>query len=60
MSFTGPSSAQLAVLYEHPQWFQPLFAALVRRGMPYLPIQLSGHRFDPASRGLFAPLVPAR
>jgi hypothetical protein len=24
-------SAQLAVLYEHPQWFQPLFAALERR-----------------------------
>jgi hypothetical protein len=25
------SSAQFAVLYEHPQWFQPLFEVLERR-----------------------------
>ena len=25
----------LAVLYEHPQWFAPLFAALDRRGINY-------------------------
>ena len=53
-------SAQLAVLYEHPQWFQALFAALERRGLPYVPIQLSGHRFDPASREVPAPLVLSR
>jgi glutathione synthase/RimK-type ligase-like ATP-grasp enzyme len=53
-------SAQLAVLYEHPQWFQPLFAALERRGMPYLPIQLAGHGFDPASREAPAPLILSR
>jgi glutathione synthase/RimK-type ligase-like ATP-grasp enzyme len=53
-------SAQLAVLYEHPQWFQPLFAALDRRGLPYEPIQLSGHRFDPASRDTPAPLILSR
>lgn len=41
--------AQLAVLYEHPQWFQPLFAALDRRGMRSIPIELYGHRFDPRS-----------
>ena len=40
MSVTAPSSAQLGVLYEHPQWFQPLFAALERRGVAYLPIEL--------------------
>jgi glutathione synthase/RimK-type ligase-like ATP-grasp enzyme len=55
-----PSSAQLAVLYEHPQWFQPLFAALERRGMSYVPVQLSGHSFDPASRELPAPLILSR
>jgi glutathione synthase/RimK-type ligase-like ATP-grasp enzyme len=60
MSFPGPSSAQLAVVYEHPQWFQPLFAALERRGMGYLPIQLSDHRFDPASRDVPAPLILSR
>src|SRR3569833_4172409 len=55
-----PSSAQLGILYEHPQWFQPLFAALERRGMPYAPIQLSGHSFDPASRDIPAPLILSR
>ena len=59
MSIRSPK-AQLAVLYEHPQWFQPLFAALERRGMPYDPIQLSGHRFDPASTEMPAPLVLSR
>jgi glutathione synthase/RimK-type ligase-like ATP-grasp enzyme len=60
MSVTGPSSAQLGILYEHPQWFQPLFAALERRGMPYLPMELADHRFDPASRNVPAPLILSR
>ena len=60
MSVSAPSDAQLAVLYEHPQWFQPLFAALERRGVPYLPIQLSEHRFDPASREVPAPVILSR
>jgi hypothetical protein len=59
MSVSSPA-AQLAVLYEHPQWFQPLFAALDRRGMSYLPLTLSDHRFDPASREAPAPLVLSR
>lgn len=59
MSVPSPS-AQLAVLYEHPQWFQPLFAALDRRGMTYEAIGLSGHCFDPASREVPAPLVLSR
>jgi len=60
MSVTAPSSAQLGVLYEHPQWFQPLFAALERRGVPYKPIKLSGHDFDPASRETPAPVILSR
>jgi glutathione synthase/RimK-type ligase-like ATP-grasp enzyme len=60
MSLASPSSVQLAVLYEHPQWFQPLFAALERRGMPYAAIQLGDHRFDPASRQVPAPLILSR
>jgi glutathione synthase/RimK-type ligase-like ATP-grasp enzyme len=59
MSLHSPS-AQLAVLYEHPQWFQPLFAALDRRGMPYVPIHPSGHSFDPASDDVPAPFVLSR
>ena len=60
MSVTGPSSAQLGILYEHPQWFQPLFAALERRGLPYLPIELADHRFDSANRNVPAPLILSR
>src|ERR1700755_1387211 len=59
MSVHSPS-AQLAVLYEHPQWFQPLFAALARRGVAYEAIQLSGHSFDPENRQPPAPLILSR
>ncbi|MBN9662491.1 MAG: hypothetical protein J0H49_30110 [Acidobacteria bacterium] len=27
--------ARLAILYEHPEWFRPLFAELSRQGVPY-------------------------
>lgn len=60
MSVPSHHAAQLAVLYEHPLWFQPLFAALERRGMPYRPIQLGSHRFDPASRDVPASLILSR
>lgn len=39
----------LAVFYEHPQWFVPLFAALDRRGIDYVKIGIEGHVFDPAA-----------
>jgi hypothetical protein len=38
---------QLAVYYEHPDWFRPLFAALERRGVPYLTIDAGAHFFSP-------------
>ena len=47
----------LAILYEHPEWFRPLFAALDRHGIGYDAIPLGGHSFDPTSRALPAPLV---
>ena len=50
----------LAILYEHPKWFEPLFAALDRRGVRYEPIRLSDHRFDPASPEVPAPVVLSR
>lgn len=40
----------LAILYEHPQWFEPLFAALDRAGIGYLPIRVTDHHFDLAER----------
>ena len=49
--------ADLAVYYEHPQWFTPLFAALDRRGVDYAALNLQTHSFDPAEPGLPAPVV---
>jgi hypothetical protein len=39
----------LALLYEHPAWFTPLFAALDRRGVDYVALRPDGH-YDPADR----------
>ncbi len=50
----------LAILYEHPTWFEPLFAALDRRGLRYEAIRLSDHGFDPASTEIPAPVVLSR
>jgi len=37
----------IAILYEHPQWFKPLFAELDRRDVRYDKIHINGHYFDP-------------
>ena len=37
----------LAIYYEHPDWFRPLFTELDRRGVPYDLIHAEQHRFDP-------------
>jgi glutathione synthase/RimK-type ligase-like ATP-grasp enzyme len=50
----------LAILYEHPKWFEPLFAALDRRGISYQPIRLSDHSFDPAGADIPARVVLSR
>jgi glutathione synthase/RimK-type ligase-like ATP-grasp enzyme len=49
--------ADLAILYEHPAWFEPLFAALERAGLAYGKIRLPGHSFDPAALGAPAPVM---
>jgi glutathione synthase/RimK-type ligase-like ATP-grasp enzyme len=54
------SRPDLAILYEHPKWFEPLFAALERRGVAYEAIRLSDHGFDPASADVPAPVVLSR
>ncbi len=38
----------LAILYEHPLWFEPLFAALDRRGVDYVKLTPDGD-WDPAA-----------
>ena len=39
------STADLAVLYEHPEWQKPLFAALERRGISFVPIDVAHAAF---------------
>jgi predicted ATP-grasp superfamily ATP-dependent carboligase len=38
----------IAVLYEHPDWFQPLFVELERRDVPFERMNVRDHSFDPA------------
>jgi glutathione synthase/RimK-type ligase-like ATP-grasp enzyme len=46
--------ADLAVLYEHPEWQKPLFAALERRGVGYVAVDLKKAAFADSD----APLAP--
>jgi len=46
--------AELAVLFEHPEWQKPLFQALERRGMRYAAVDLKKAAFSDAD----APLAP--
>jgi hypothetical protein len=40
----------IAVFYEHPEWFEPLFAELDRRRVAYDKLDAGEHVFDPAMR----------
>lgn len=42
------SSLPLAIYYEHPDWFRPLFAELDRRGTDYVTLDARRHFYDPA------------
>jgi hypothetical protein len=39
----------IGILYEHPEWFKPLFATLDRRGLPYEPIHAEAHHYNPSA-----------
>ena len=41
------SAKPIAIFYEHPVWFKPLFAELDSRNIDYEKIHLNGHHFDP-------------
>jgi len=63
-----PKGAELAFLYEHPQWFAGIFAELERRGVPFDKIFIPQHFYDvgakdPGFRVLFnrmSPSAPSR
>ncbi len=50
----------IGILYEHPEWFRPLFAMLDRRGLAYERIAAHEHRFDPGARSAPYSLVVNR
>jgi hypothetical protein len=52
-----PALPDLAVFYEHPQWFEPLFRELDRRGVDWAPIAIQDHSFDPADAKPPAPVI---
>jgi ribosomal protein S6-L-glutamate ligase RimK-like protein len=39
--------SNLAIYYEHPDWFRPLFAELDRREVPYVKLDATRHLYDP-------------
>lgn len=38
----------IAIYYEHPHWFAPLFSEMERRSTPFVRVNASQHHFDPA------------
>ncbi len=41
----------IAVYYEHPVWFERVFAELDRRKTPYVKINAAHHHYDPSANG---------
>lgn len=47
----------LAVFYEHPRWFEPLFRTLERRGIAFSRTRLDDFAYDPQATAAPAPVV---
>ena len=45
-----PTPKPIAVYYEHPDWFKPLFAELDRRELPWVRLDAAAHTWDPSER----------
>lgn len=56
----GTATRSIGILYEHPEWFTPLFAELDRRGIRYDRVLASELHFDPSERELPYALVVNR
>lgn len=48
MKIMSKKEKTIAIYYEHPEWFRPLFTELRRRDISYLPVDATSHRFDPS------------
>jgi glutathione synthase/RimK-type ligase-like ATP-grasp enzyme len=53
----GRDRADMDIYYEHPRWFDRVFAALDRRGVSYRKRRVTEHIFDPAAPYDGAPVV---
>ena len=49
--------ANLAIYYEHPDWFRPLFAELDARTVPYVKLDATRHLYDPGEDETPFPVV---
>ena len=49
--------SKLAIYYEHPDWFRPLFAELDARSVPYARLDATGHLYDPGEDEAPYPVV---
>lgn len=45
------ASHPIAVYYEHPRWFEPVFAEMDRRSVPYVRLDAARHHFDLSPNG---------
>lgn len=50
----------IGVFYEHPEWFEPMFRELERRGVAFERLHAHRHRFDPLERATPHSLVVNR
>lgn len=46
------NTAALAFLYEHPQWFQPIYTELERRKVPFDKVYIPDHFYDISSEDM--------
>src|SRR6266851_2925286 len=46
----SPSCPEIALLFEHSEWFQPQFDGLNRRGIPYDRLLAAKLSYDPRAR----------
>src|SRR5688572_22458267 len=44
---TTRARVSIGILYEHPDWYRPLFDELDRRGTSYVKLHADTHAFDP-------------
>ncbi len=54
------SENKIAIFYEHPEWFEPMFAELDRRRVSYDRLLAFKHRFDPTEKQIPYALIVNR